>query len=89
MVLKRKVRIIFNVGCVLCLDGNVPLKSRRGAVLCPFHCQFAVSPVHLLEGSPGCTASLCAGINRATAFFGTYWLLQQDSVSVCALPAAV
>lgn len=70
--LKRKVTIIFYVGCVLCLDGNVPLKSTGGITLCPISCQSAVALLHLLKGSPGCAGWLRAGINRAAAFFGTY-----------------
>lgn len=48
------------VGCIPCLDENVPLKSRKGIMLCPIRCQFAVSLLHLLRGSPGCTGlALC------------------------------
>lgn len=52
--------------CTPYLDENVPLKSRKGIMLCPIHCQFAVSLLHLLRDDPGCTGWLCAGGDRAT-----------------------
>lgn len=53
----------FYIGCIPCLGRNVLLKSRKGIMLCPIRCWFAVAFVHLLKGSPGCTGCLCAGIN--------------------------